>query len=201
MRNRLVFPLCYKCAQLQSLDECNHSVNERCIVGTWTTMEIKKSLEKNYQIIEIYEIWHFPELVPQNLNENGLFTEFINSYIKLKVEASGWPRNDMTETEKDEYIKLYEEKENIKLNKESIRYNAGMRALGKLVVVSFWGKFGQSCNLSKTQYITEPQQFFKLLSDSTVSVADALLISDETLQVTYKKEETISNLRLILASL
>jgi hypothetical protein len=189
LRNRLVFPLCYKCAQLQSLEECNHSDNERCIVGTWTTMEIKKSLEKNYKVIEVYEIWHFPDLVPRNLNDKGLFTEFINAYIKLKVEASGWPRNDMTETEKEEYVKLYEEKENIKLNKDSIQCNAGMRALGKLVVVSFWGKFGQSCNLSKTQYIAEPQQFFKLLSDSTVSVTDALLISDETLQVTYEKEE------------
>jgi hypothetical protein len=49
-----------------------------------------------------------------------------------------------------------------------------MRAIGKLVVVSFWRKFAQSCNLNKTQYITEPQEFFKPLSDDIISVTDAL---------------------------
>jgi len=204
MRNKLIFPLCFKCALDQNNENCYHVEAKRCLVGTWTTMEIKKALEKNYKMIEIYEIWHFPELSPKHDGEPGIFTEFINTYIKLKVESSGWPRDDMTDEEKDEYVQLYREKEGINLNKENIDYNPGMRAIGKLVVVSFWGKFAQSCNLNKTQYITEPQEFFKLLSDDRISVTDALLISDETLQVSFEKEEnfleTPAHSSIIIAS-
>lgn len=189
LRQKLIFPLCFKCSLTENPNDCDHGDEDRSIVGTWVTMEIEKAIEKGYRIIEIYEIWHFPKLLPQNQSEKGLFTEFINTFIKLKVEASGWPKNGMTESEKDDYIKLYYEKENIKLDKEFIKYNAGMRAIGKLVVVSFWGKFGQSHNMKKTNFINEPQEFFKLLEDNTISVTDALLISDETLQVTFEKEE------------
>jgi hypothetical protein len=204
LRGKLIFPLCFECAKIQNTKECQHTENERAITGTWTTMELKKSIEKNYKILEIYEIYHFSELSPQNSSEKGLFTDFINEYIKLKVEASGWPKDGMQESEKDEYVKLYKEKENIELNKDSIKYNAGMRALGKLVVVSFWGKFAQTSNHSKTEYITEPQEFFKLLGNNTLSVTDALLISEETLQVTYEKEdnfiETPGHQSIIVAS-
>jgi hypothetical protein len=204
MRNKLIFPLCLKCAYDQNNQDCFHIDAERCLVGTWTTMELKKALEKSYKLIEVYEIWHFRELSPQHIGEPGIFTEFINTYIKLKVESSGWPKNDMSENEKDEYVQLYKEREDIILKKEDIDYNPGMRAIGKLVVVSFWGKFAQSCNLNKTQYITEPQEFFKLLSDDTIIVTDALLISDETLQVCFEKDEnfleTPSHSSIIIAS-
>ena len=189
IRERLIFPLCNKCALEEIFDECEHDEKERSLVGVWTTMELKKAIELKYKITEIYEVWHFPKLSPNLSNENGLFKDFINTYIKLKVEASGYPKNDMTKVEKDEYIRLYKEKEEIELDKDNIKYNAGMRALGKLVVVSFWGKFGQACNHNKTTYITEPQEFFKLLGNNTISVTDALLLTDEMLHVTYEQEE------------
>ena len=187
INNKLVFTLCYQCAYECNNNKCEHQTNERAIVGTYTTMEIKKSIEKNYVILEIYEIWNFPIIFPSKDNP-GIFTDFINDFIKIKVEASGWPKSNMTNDEKDEYIRLYKEKEGIQLDYNNICNNPGMKAIGKLVVNSFWGKMGQRPCLSKTEYITEPQAFFKLLKDQTVKVNDALIISDETLQVDYEKE-------------
>jgi hypothetical protein len=120
VRNKLIFPLCLRCAHDQNNQDCFHVEAERCLLGTWTTMELKKALEKSYKLIEVYEIWHFRELSPQRTGEPGIFTDFINTYIKLKVESSGWPKNDMSENEKDEYVQLYKEREDIILKKEDI---------------------------------------------------------------------------------
>jgi G:T-mismatch repair DNA endonuclease (very short patch repair protein) len=204
IKNRLVFPLCYECASEQNNNKCQHNNNQRAIIGTYTTMELNKAIEKNYEIIEIYEVWNYDLLSPINENEPGIFTQFINDFIKIKIESSGWPRENMSETEKTQYIELFKEKEGIDLDRDKISYNPGLRSLGKLVVNSFWGKMGQKPNHSKTEYITEPQSFFKLLEDSTVIVNDAMIISDEVLQVSYEKEtvfvEPPSHSSIVIAS-
>ena len=87
IRERLIFPLCNKCALEEFTQDCEHNDNERSLVGVWTTMELKKAIELNYNIAEIYEVWHFPKLSPNFTDQNGFFKDFINSYIKLKVEA------------------------------------------------------------------------------------------------------------------
>ncbi|KAE9530087.1 hypothetical protein AGLY_011549 [Aphis glycines] len=57
---KLLFPLCYKCAVDQN-QRCDHSKNERQFIGTWTTDEVNKALEKGYIITKIYEVWNFKE--------------------------------------------------------------------------------------------------------------------------------------------
>jgi hypothetical protein len=116
LNNRLIFPLCHECAVNLNNQNCNHSESQRALVGTYTTMELKKALELNYRILEIYEVWNYPELLPINEADNGIFTQFINDFIKIKVQASGWPKDDMNESEKIEYIRLFEEKEGISLD-------------------------------------------------------------------------------------
>ena len=54
INNKLYFPLCNKCAT-DNITKCNHSCEERCLIGTWCTPEIKRALECNYKIIKIYE--------------------------------------------------------------------------------------------------------------------------------------------------
>lgn len=188
LNNKLVFPLCYECARIQNNKNCKHDENIRSIVGTYTTMEVKVAVEKNYKILEIYEIYNFLQFLPASETNEGIFTKFINDFIKVKIQASGWPKENMNEIEKKEYIDEYSKNEGIDLNINEIQNNPGLRSIGKLIVNSFWGKFGQNPNLTKTEYISEPQKFFKLLSDPTVIVNDAILISDEMIQVEYEKE-------------
>ena len=51
--SKLLFPLCRTCAQqnikqalLERSDKCPHSAEERCLTGTWTTLELQKAIEK-----------------------------------------------------------------------------------------------------------------------------------------------------------
>jgi hypothetical protein len=174
-------------------------------MGVWTTPELKKALEFGYKIIKIFEIWHFEEMYEVNENSNGLFGDFINTCIKGKIEASGWPRENMTEHEKDEYIKNYELNEGIKLNKDNIELNPGKRHTFKLVANSFWGKWGQNTmKMHKTEYVREPEKFFNMLSDDSLEIDDAYLISEHVIQVKYSKKaefrEESNNSNVVIAA-
>ena len=138
INNKLIFTLCSKCA-LEQTSNCNHSTDERALTGTWVSLEINKAIEIGYKIIKIYEIWNWNETDEYNpIHKNGgLFTEYIDMFLKGKQEASGYPDEVKTEIEKDEYIKKYYEKEGVLLDKNNIKLNSGMRTVTKLMLNSF----------------------------------------------------------------
>ncbi|GFY50465.1 uncharacterized protein TNIN_76811 [Trichonephila inaurata madagascariensis] len=63
---------------------------------------------------QIYEVYHFLS------SSNNLFRSFIDLFLQMKQEASGYPKECLTEKLKSEYIMSYSEKENIYLDKNSI---------------------------------------------------------------------------------
>ena len=67
-----------------------------------------------------------------------------------------------------------------------INYNQGLRALAKLMLNSFWGKFAQPSNLVKTEQIEDPQVFFDYLTSDEITVLDADLVSDEIMEIRYE---------------
>ena len=50
-----MFPLCISCAETKNQEKSKHNEDKR-FMGTWTTDEINKAVEKNYTIIKIYEV-------------------------------------------------------------------------------------------------------------------------------------------------
>ena len=42
-----------------------------------------------------------------------------------------------------------------------------MRKISKLCLNSLWGKFGQRINMTQTEYVTEPKDFYKILLNET----------------------------------
>ena len=106
--SKLLFPLCRTCAQqnikqalLERSDKCPHSVEERCLTGTWKTLELQNAVEKRYVIMYIYEVWHFKQKSQQ------LFSPYIKTFMKLKHQASGWPSECTTEDKKRKYLDDY----------------------------------------------------------------------------------------------
>ena len=58
---------------------------------------------------------------------------------------------------------------------------------GMNIFILFLGKFAQRSNLTKTKMVTEPKEFFDILSKFEVS--DARLVNDETVEVHYKEKD------------
>ena len=64
---------------------CPHSPEQRQITGRWCTPELEEAEKRGYKILHIHEVWHFVE------KRTGLFADYVNTWLKIKEEASGWP--------------------------------------------------------------------------------------------------------------
>jgi G:T-mismatch repair DNA endonuclease (very short patch repair protein) len=141
--NKLLFCLCRACAVEQNFkDECPHeTVEERALTGTWVIDEVRMAVQKGYIVVEIFEIYEYEvtRYDPQT-GQGGLFAEYIDTFLKLKAEASGYPDWVRTPEEEDRYIDNFYASEGIRLDKEAIRPNAAKRGLSKLCLNSTWGK-------------------------------------------------------------
>ena len=84
--------LCYNCG-VSIGDNDNHSENERILNGTWVTEEVKLALKHGYKITKINSIWHWDRIEQYNeeTKSRGLFTEYVNIFLKIKQENSGYP--------------------------------------------------------------------------------------------------------------
>ena len=78
---------------------------EWAISGTWVIPEIKLAIAKGYIILEIHEVYEYQVTqYNEETGEGGLFAEYINTLLKLKAEASGYPDSVRTPNDVDRYI-------------------------------------------------------------------------------------------------
>ncbi|XP_052814068.1 uncharacterized protein LOC128241135 [Mya arenaria] len=191
---KLKFALCKTCADTENQNDCICSKDERAIIGTWCTPELQTAVQQGYTIIQIYEVYHWSDTTKYNpsTQEGGLFAKYINTFLKFKQEASGPP--DWIKTEEDvlKYINDYFQKEGISLQSDMILKNPGLRALAKLCLNSFWGKFGQRLNMRQTQFFhqSEVDKFFQIFTDPMKQPQNFHIVAEDTLQMewTYKND-------------
>lgn len=119
---------------------------------------------------------------------NGLFDRYVNAFLKLKVEASGWPEGLDTEEEQMAFAARYLAEEGIELDPRAVGYNEGLRFIAKLLLNSLWGKLAQRHNMMKIVYTTTPQEFWAILADDTNEVIDIAHLSEHTDRVAFRKK-------------
>ena len=138
-----MFVPCGTCMEEKREDYCPHSGKVRTIRGTWVTLEVQKAVEMGYEIKNIKVVWHWEERAVNDpvTKTVGLFTEYIDRFLRLKQEASGYPEWCMTQEDKQRYIDDYYENEGIRLDPDNIKKNPGMRSLAKLCLNSMCGKW------------------------------------------------------------
>ena len=94
-----------------------------------------------YRILDIYEVYEYQiTQYSRETCQGGLYVDYINTFLKLKAEASGYPSWVQSPEDEERYIHTFRESEGIELNKASIQYNAAKRGLAKLCLNSMWGK-------------------------------------------------------------
>jgi hypothetical protein len=121
----------------------------------WNWSIAKKSasvaLRQGYTILKIYEVYHYNEMTQHDseTKTGGLFTNNINTFLKVKVEASGYPLTVRLMRTKKRYVDTYLEKEGIALNPEKIHFNPGLRLVAKSALNSLWGRLASITTLEK----------------------------------------------------
>ncbi|XP_046685819.1 uncharacterized protein LOC124371511 [Homalodisca vitripennis] len=201
MNDKLMFVLCNDCGEELNSGECQHSDDERALIGTWTMDEIRRAVEKSYKVVEMYELWEYKMAT---FEEGGLFTEFIDKFLKIKQEASGYPSWCVTDEDRERYVQDYFEHEGIRLDPVKIEKNEGLRSLAKLMLNSFWGKFGQRENQTKTLITRDPEELFRLCMDSGVIVNTIQEVSEDVVLVSWQHleevGESLSTVNVVLAA-
>jgi len=185
---KLTFPLCRKCVETEQpkplterSHQCVHSDEERCLTETWCTPKLMEAVKQGYVIKHVHEVWHF------SLTSNDMFTSYVNTFLKIKQEASGWPEWVSHDTTKStQYVENYEKHEGIKLEIDKIKKNP-RRSLAKMMLNSFWGKYGQQGNKSQVVAITQPTCLYEIIEDDSKIVQALKIMNDEMVKIVYKK--------------
>ena len=181
---KLVFTLCKTCAETRNQIKCKHTTNKRSFIGTWTTDEISKAIDKGYKILKIYEVWHFAK------STDNLFKGYIRRFMKIKLESSSY--NFKTKEEENSFKSRI--KDSLDIDVEKFEFNAGLRSIAKLCLNSLWGKFGQRNNMSQTKYVTDVSEFYEILLDDKLDNKNFQFINDDMVQMTYNfKDQFVDN--------
>ncbi|XP_035226307.1 uncharacterized protein LOC118198678 [Stegodyphus dumicola] len=180
---KLLFPLCRSCAENLQQSTCRHTPEERALIGTWVAEEVKLAIRKGYQVTNVYEVYHFEE------TSTSLFKSYIDLFLKIKQESSGWPAECRSEEQKESYIKEYLQKEGIRLDSLEIAKNPGRRQVAKLALNSFWGRWGMNINKVQLTFVNSVPQFNKILHDSTKNVKDVCFPNEEVAAIWWEKTD------------
>ena len=206
INGKLLFTLCRECAYLQQLTECTHSSKKRALTETWVTDEVKKAVSLGYKLVQIHEVWHYPNTTQydHSTGEGGIFATYINDFITQKMEASGYPSHVVTDAEKERFVEEIRQLEGVKLDRAKIKKNPGARAVAKLCLNNLWGKLAQRCNMPQHKYVRQPREFFDILCSDKFSVQECHFVDEECAYISYSHsqgfEEPPPNTNSVLAS-
>ena len=188
---KLLFPLCRTCAEQETAKPilsrswiCAHDMDQRTLLGTWCTPELEKAIALGYVIRHVHEVWHFSQ------SKVGLFHDYVNTWLKIKTEASGWPKDvGDDEAKRRQFLRDFETREGIRLEYDKMVANPGLKQLAKMMLNSMWGKFGQRPNKTQVVELNDPRKFHDFLNSNKLDVQYVSLLTEQRVEVHYKYQD------------
>ena len=94
---------------------------------------MRLAIQKGNKGLDILEVCEY--LVTKydtHTREGGLFAEYINTFLKLKVEAKGYPAWVRNTEDEERYVETFNAIEGVLKDRDVIRTYAAKRGLAKL---------------------------------------------------------------------
>jgi len=174
-------PLCSTCTEKKQKSLCQHSENERAITGCYLLSEIEYALTLGYKILHIYECHIYTQF-------DYILKDFVEPLAFFKTAASNCFENLKSKKQKNDYCSYLNQKMNFNTNFQftlkNIKPNVSKRYFYKLAQNTFFGKFGQRTDTSKTVYCTSQEEIETTLSEHS-KISDAFIISEDLCAVQY----------------
>ena len=79
--------------------------------------------------------------------------------------------------------------EGIELDSNKIEKNPGLRSLAKLVLNSFWGKFGQCPNQTQVTTCTKPSEYFQIITNNRQVIHRIEIVNEHMIEVFHNFQE------------
>ena len=165
---------------------CSHEALERSWVDTYTAIDIQGALNVGYQVVECFELWHYPK------GGSKFFRELILNIVHRKMECSGFPPTCVNYHEKQSYVESLLKQSGISMKIDAIKYDPAGHYLNKIMANSVWGKWTQ--NPSGQQEIvmcSTIREYHDCLYMGQVKRVS--LVSDKLLQVEMKRDHNIDS--------
>jgi hypothetical protein len=195
---KLMFVLCSKCGRdgerksrrmrddarrIPTMDLCPHSDEERGFVTTITHLELNAALEKGYTVTHLYSAYHWDEWSKE------LFAPYIRKFMKIKVEASGWPGNCKdNQVMQQWYVNEWKRRFDITIDPANVKENEGMKLIAKICLNCLWGKWSMRNNLTSCLITDSPTELHNIINDKTLDIGVLEYINDLLMMVTHKKK-------------
>ena len=74
-------------------------------------------MQKEYRILEVHEVYEYVTRFDTETQEGGLFEGYIDTFLKLKSQASGYPISVRSPAEEERYIESFWNSEGIRLDR------------------------------------------------------------------------------------
>ncbi|CAC5420512.1 unnamed protein product [Mytilus coruscus] len=156
----------------------NLSDLKRVIVGTWSTIEIDKAIEKGYKLQKIYELEHFEK------TSTDIFKLYVDTFMKYKQEASGCkcdPKYCKPDCENDKEcktkIQYIIDNAAYNLDIDKVKHNSGLRFIAKICLNNLWGHF---------EHIT------KIVFNEKYKDISTMILDENIVLTEYKEKEEYS---------
>ena len=182
---KLMFGLCTTCVLTSFTGECKNTVEEEwAFTGTWVLDEVRLAVDKGYKILEIYEVYEYQvtQYYPET-GEGGLYVDHINTFLKLKAEASGYRCWVRSPEDEERYVESFWTNEGIRLDRESIKSNAAKRGLANLCLNSMWGKLTEKNDWTQTNVFSKPKDLCRFLATSGIELPNVEFTSDDVVWI------------------
>ena len=147
-KGRPLFCLCRTCVESSSQRRSSHeTASESALTASWFVDEVWVAVQHGYTVLKIHEFYEYEVTrYDPKTGEGGHFLQYIDTFLKLKAEASGYPGWVQGLEDEDWYVQLFRDSEGIELDKNMMQKNAAKRWLAKLCLNSFWRKLTESSN-------------------------------------------------------
>ena len=88
---------------------CNNSVSDRSLSGTWVSVELRKVVHIGYTLLNVYEVWQYDTVTQYDprTGAGGPFAQYMNTFMKIKMGASGYPTQCDTDQDKTSTLNVY----------------------------------------------------------------------------------------------
>jgi hypothetical protein len=181
MNGKLLFPLCSTCAKHSSKTKCTHSDEERSLSGTWFSEELKSAIEKGYVVQKIFQVMNF------KWKSSDLFKGYVKTFYKLKLMASGIPHDLSSKEEVQQFLQDVKTRDGIELKEEDFENpNPARRWLTKIMLNSFFGRFGMKEDKKKVEFITSDRDLDRLLYEPNFEITAVIPQTESVVLVAYE---------------
>lgn len=176
----LYFPLCRYCVvENNKVEPCTHCVNERCLIGWYSSIEVYNAIHKyGYRLQSVYRYMYWENVFEFS---GGFKKLYALKYLATKIPAEEVP---------EEYFGRLSSLTGLFLDHRKYKPNSTLRMFIKIIINSLWGRF--SMRLTSriyTRSLTVKEYSQMLVQTQLYSVVSVEKISKKYLMVSYRKHE------------